>query len=58
MEWYWILLIVIGSIVGAGLLLYLLGFVFFIRNGDGKMIEKMYNMMIKHHDKSKREEKI
>lgn len=58
MAWYWILLIVLGSIIGGLLLLYLLGFVFFIRNGDGKMIEKIYNFLLKSHEKHKREEKI
>ena len=54
MAWYWILLIVLGSLVG----LYLLGFLFFIMNGDGHMIEKIYNFLLKYHDTHKREEKI
>lgn len=54
MAWYWILLIVIAVLVG----IYLLGFVFFIMNGDGKMIEKIYNLLTKYHDNKERHDKI
>ena len=54
MAWYWILLIVLASLVGV----YLLGFLFFIMNGDGKMIEHIYNLLTKFHDKKKKHDKI
>ena len=54
MEWYFILLIVLGCLLG----LFVLLFLFFLFNGDGKIIEKIYNWLIKYHDNHKREEKI
>ena len=54
MAWYFIVLIVLACILGLGLLL----FVFFITNGDGKMIEKTYDMLAKYHDNKDKEEKI
>lgn len=54
MAWYFILLIVLACLMGV----YLLGFLLFITNADGKLIEKIYNFLKKHHDESEREEKI
>ena len=54
MAWYWIVLIVLGVLLG----LYLLLFVFYIANGDGKMISHIYDMLIKYHDNKKSREKI
>ncbi len=54
MAWYYILLIVLACIlVLVGLL-----FLFFITNGDGKMIEKMYDMLSKYHDNKDNDDKI
>lgn len=33
-------------------------FATFITNGDGKMIEKIYDMLSKYHDNKHKEEKI
>ena len=54
MAWYWILLIVIGSLF----LLATLLFLFFLFNGDGKMIEKIYNMLTKYHETHHNDDKI
>lgn len=54
MEWYKVLLIIIACIV----CLFGLLFVFFISNGDGKMIEKIYDMLAKYHDNKDKNEKI
>ncbi len=51
MPWYVILLIVVVCIVG-------LLFLVFITNGDGKMIEKVYDMLSKYHDEKDKEIKI
>ena len=51
MPWYVILLIVIAVI-------FALLFVVFITNGDGKMIEKVYDMLSKYHDNKPSNEKI
>ena len=54
MAWYFIVLIVLACLlVLAGLL-----FLFFIRNGDGKMIEKIYDALSKYHDNKDKNEKI
>lgn len=47
MAWYWILLIVLGCILA----LFVLLFVVYIANLDLKLVEKVYNWLIKHHDK-------
>lgn len=54
MAWYYILLIVLACI------LVLIGrlFLFFITNGDGKMVEKMYDRLSKYHDYKDKNEKI
>ena len=54
MAWYYIVLIVLACI----LVLFGLLFIFFITNGDGKMIEKIYNMLSKYHDNKDIKEKI
>lgn len=51
MAWYWIVLIVLACLVG-------LLFLTFITNGDGKMIEKTYDMLSKYHDSKDKEIKI
>ncbi len=43
MAWYNVLLIVLACVLGVFALL----FVVFITNGDGKMIEKTYDMLSK-----------
>lgn len=47
MAWYWIVLIVVGCIVA----LFGLLFIIYITNLDLKLIEKVYNALIKYHDK-------
>ena len=54
MAWYFIVLIVLACI----LVLFGLLFIFFITNGDGKMIEKIYDMLSKYHDNKESKEKI
>ncbi len=55
MAWYWILLIVLGSLV----VLFFVGtFLLYITNGDMKLVEKIYNALIKHHDKRHNKEEI
>lgn len=54
MAWYWIVLIVLACI----LVLFGLLFLCFITNGDGKMIEKVYDMLAKYHDNKDKNEKI
>lgn len=39
-------------------LLFVLTFLTYITNGDGKLIEKIYNSLINMHDKKEVEEKI
>lgn len=51
MPWYLILLIVVACLFG-------LLFLVFITNGDGKMIEKTYDMLAKYHDSKDKEIKI
>ena len=51
MPWYVIVLIVIAVIIA-------LLFICFITNGDGKMIEKVYDMLSKYHDNKPKNEKI
>lgn len=38
--------------------LFLLTFLTYITNADGKLVEKIYNSLIKFHDKKEVEEKI
>ncbi len=54
MAWYWILLIVLASIF----VLFALLFVVYITNSDMKLVEKIYNAVLKYHDNKKVEEKI
>lgn len=54
MAWYFILLIVLGCLLG----LFGLLFAVFIFNGDGKMIEKIYNALSKYHDDKDKNDKI
>lgn len=51
MAWYYIVLIVIAVIFG-------LLFLCFITNGDGKMIEMVYNMLTKYHNNKNQDGKI
>lgn len=51
MPWYVILLLVVAGIFG-------LLFLVFITNGDGKMIEIMYDMLSKYHDSKDKDIKI
>lgn len=54
MAWYFILLIVLACLFGV----FLLTFIFFLSNGDGKMIEKIYDALSKYHDKKEKNDKI
>ena len=51
MAWYWIVLI-------AASVLFLLLFLVYITNADMKLIEKLYDWLIKYHDSKTVEEKI
>lgn len=51
MAWYWIVAIVIAS-------LFVLTFIVYITNGDMKLVEKIYNALIKKHDAVHKEEKL
>lgn len=51
MEWWVILLIVLGSIIGFILLNLVLLFILYITNTDLHLVEKVYNALIKYHDK-------
>lgn len=51
MAWYFILLIVVACIFG-------LLFLVFITNGDGKMIEMVYDWLAKYHDNKDKDIKI
>ena len=51
MPWYVILPLVVAGIFG-------LLFLVFITNGDGKMIEIMYDMLSKYHDSKDKDIKI
>jgi uncharacterized membrane protein YqiK len=49
---------VVGIILIVIVALFLLLFLVYITNGDSKMIEKIYNFLIKHHDEKVVEEKL
>ena len=51
MAWYWIVLI-------AASVLFLLLFLVYITNADMKLIEKLYDALIKYHDGKSVKEKI
>ena len=51
MAWYWIVLIVVAAIFG-------LLFLCFITNGDGKMIEMVYDLLTKYHDNKEKQDRI
>lgn len=51
MKTLFIILIIIA-------VLFILTFVTYITNGDGKLVEKIYNSLIKMHDNREVEEKI
>ena len=51
MAWYWIVAIVIVALVA-------LLFTVYITNADLKLVEKIYNALIKHHDEKKVESKM
>ena len=51
MAWYWIVLIVLAVLVG-------LLFVTFLTNGDGKLIEIVYDWLQKYHDSKAGDGKI
>lgn len=50
MAWYWIVLIVLAALLGLLFLVYM-------TNADMKLIEKIYNSLIKYHDSKNVEEK-
>lgn len=49
---------VVAIIAVVILVLFILTFIAYITNADGKMIEKVYNALIKKHDEKVVEEKI
>ena len=51
MAWYWIVLIVVAALFG-------LLFLAYMTNADMKLIEKLYDALIKYHDSKTVEEKI
>ena len=51
MAWYWIVLIVVAALFG-------LLFLAYMTNADMKLIEKLYDILIKYHDRKTVEEKI
>ena len=51
MAWYWIVLIVVAA-------LFCLMFIAYMKNEDMKLIEKLYDALIKYHDSKTVEEKI
>ena len=54
MAWYNIVLIVLACIVAVFGLLFLC----FITNGDGKLIEKVYDALSKYHDQKEKIDRI
>ena len=55
MAWYWILLIVLASLF---VLTFILLFVVYITNADLKLVEKIYDWLIKYQEKKQVETKI
>ena len=55
MAWYWILLIVLASLF---VFSFILLFTVYITNADLKLVEKIYDALVKHHDSKKVETKI
>ena len=53
-----VFLIVIGIIALVLLVLYLLSFIIYITNADGKFTQKVYNYLIKKNDQREKEENI
>ena len=51
MAWYWIVLIVLAS-------LFALTFVVYITNADMKLVQVIYNKLIKYHDSQDKEEHL
>ena len=51
MAWYWIILIVVAALFG-------LLFLAYMTNADMKLIENLYDTLIKYHDSKTVEEKI
>ena len=55
MEWYWILLIVLGSLIVFNGILF---FVIYITNADLHLVEKIYDWLIKYQDKKEVKTKL
>ena len=51
MAWYWIVLIVFAA-------LFVLTFTAYLTNADMKLVEKIYDKVIKYHDSKDVEEKL
>ena len=51
MAWYWIVLIVLAA-------LFALTFIVYITNADMKLVQFIYDKVIKYHDSVDKEEKI
>lgn len=51
MAWYWIVLIVIAA-------LFALTFLVYITNADMKLVQRIYDKLIKYHDSVDKEEHL
>lgn len=51
MAWYWIVLIVLAS-------LFALTFIVYITNADMKLVQVIYNKLIKYHDSQDKKEHL
>lgn len=58
MLWWQILLIVLGAIVGAALLFFIVTFALYWSNADMKLINWLYNKLGKHYDNMDRDRKL
>lgn len=55
MAWYWILLIVLTSLL---VFLFIILFIVYITNADLKLVQKMYDKLLEYHDKKHIETKL
>ena len=55
MAWYYILLIVLASVL---IFTFILLFIIYITNADLKLVEKIYDKLVAYHDKNNTESKL
>ena len=55
MAWYYILLIVLASVL---ISTFILLFIIYITNADLKLVEKIYDKLVAYHDKNHTESKL